>query len=115
MQDTDFTRRMAKVERIAKWMDGKFKIPGTNFKFGLDALIGLLPVAGDTVSLMPQLYLVYQAARLKAPTGLIIKMLFTVIFDWLAGSIPVVGDIYDFFFKSSQRNADRLKKHFENL
>jgi hypothetical protein len=96
---------LRRIERLANLLDARFSLPGTNIRFGWDGLIGLLPGIGDTLTLLPQLYLIFEAVRLKLGAPVILKMLLNVLIDWLVGTIPVVGDLFDVAFKSNLRNA----------
>jgi hypothetical protein len=100
-----YTPILRRMDRLAHLMDARFSLPGTNIRFGWDGLIGLLPGIGDTLTLLPQLYLIFEALRLKLGATVIFKMLLNVSIDWLVGSIPVVGDLFDVAFKSNLRNA----------
>jgi len=91
-------------------MDAKFKLPGIPIRFGLDALIGLIPVAGDTVNLAVAGYIVADAVRLGARKRDIIKMLFNIFIDWLIGLIPLIGDIFDVTWKGNLRNIRILQE-----
>lgn len=104
---------LEQIESLSSWLDSKFRIPGTNIRFGLDALIGLIPFVGDSAMLVPQLLLVAKSYHLGISKKVLVKMLANVGLDWLVGSIPFLGDIYDLFFKSSKRNVALLKKHLE--
>ncbi|MGJ8654634.1 MAG: DUF4112 domain-containing protein [Opitutaceae bacterium] len=101
----EWSARIRRIENIANLLDSKFTLPGTNFKLGWDGLIGLIPGIGDTLTLIPQCYLLYEAIRLKVGWGVILKMLLNVLIDWLIGMIPVLGDFFDIVFKSNLRNA----------
>ncbi|MGJ8638470.1 MAG: DUF4112 domain-containing protein [Opitutaceae bacterium] len=103
--EDEWSDRIRRVENLANLFDSKFTIPGTNFKFGWDGLIGLIPGIGDTLTLIPQFYLVFEAFRLKIGWSVIFKMLLNVLIDWLIGLIPVLGDFFDIVFKSNLRNA----------
>lgn len=100
-----------RIERLAYWMDERFVVPGTNWRIGLDGLLGLLPVFGDTASMLVSLYIVFEARRLGAPASLITRMLFNVGVDELVGSIPVLGDWFDFGFKANRKNLRLLQRH----
>lgn len=95
-QRAEVTRR---VQRLAWLLDARFAIPFTQFRFGLDALIGLVPVLGDFTMAVLALYIVFQARRLGTPWGKIFIMLLLVAADWIIGSVPVLGDIADAVFK----------------
>jgi hypothetical protein len=89
-------------------MDSRFRIPGTRFRFGLDPLIGLIPVAGDTIALLLGLVVVADAWQLGARRSVLLRMVLNLGIDWLIGSIPLVGDVADFFIKPSRANVGLL-------
>ncbi len=100
-----------RAEFVASLMDNRFRIPGTPLRFGLDGILGLLPGVGDAAGLAMSLWLVAEAARLRAPRRLLARMLINVAVDAGVGTIPVVGDIFDFFWKANRKNADLLRRH----
>ena len=101
---------MPRLEALADLMDAKFKIPGLPIRFGIDALVGLIPVAGDTVNLSISAYIVAEAFRLGARKRDIARMLFNIFLDWLIGLIPLIGDIFDITWKCNIRNINLLKE-----
>ena len=101
------------VDRITRIMDSKFKIPGTNFRFGLDPILGLLPGLGDATSLAISGSLIYYMAKHGVSRKVIIMMLGNVALDALFGSIPILGNIFDFYYKANTRNIRLLKRHYE--
>lgn len=103
--EDEYSPKVRRIERLAYLLDAQFSIPGTKLRLGWDGLIGLLPVVGDTLTLLPQLYLVYEALRLKLGGPTLLKMLLNVLIDWLVGTIPLLGDLFDVAFKSNLRNA----------
>ncbi|MDS0298516.1 DUF4112 domain-containing protein [Halogeometricum sp. S1BR25-6] len=102
---------LRRVRLLADLMDDAVTIPGTNKGIGLDSLIGLVPVSGDIVTAAVSLYTVGEAVRAGADSGIIKKMLFNIAVDLGVGSIPVLGDIFDIFWKSNVRNAELLEEH----
>ncbi|WP_268877949.1 DUF4112 domain-containing protein [Algihabitans albus] len=106
-KEPDQTERLA---RLADWMDSRFRIPGTNIRFGLDAIVGLVPGIGDGVSLIPAAYIVGQAARLGIPKTVLVRMIFNIALDSLLGSIPLIGDLFDVGFKANRNNIDLLRR-----
>ena len=106
-RDADIRR----LETIADWLDSRFTIPGTNLRFGLDFIFGVLPGIGDGVTALPAIYLIVEAQRLGAPRRLLARMGFNVLLDLAVGAIPIVGDIFDFGFKANRRNIAMLKRH----
>ena len=93
---------------MAKFLDNAIVIPGLKFRVGYDAIIGLVPVAGDIVTTAMSLYVVYEAHRLGVRGVVIAKMLGNVVVDFLISEIPGVGDVIDIFFKSNTRNLALL-------
>lgn len=94
-------------------MDNQFRLPGTKFRFGLDPILGLLPVAGDLASFAVSATLVMTMARHGASSKLVVLMLLNIGFDAILGSIPIIGNVFDFFFKANERNVRLLKAHYE--
>src|ERR1700687_1886896 len=104
---------MARLEALALLMDGAFVIPGTTIRFGLDGVIGLIPVAGDMLAGLVSTYLVWGARQLGAPRWLIARMWANVFIDTTIGSIPVVGDAFDVLFRANMKNMALLRRHLE--
>src|ERR1700710_2056666 len=89
------------LDTLADLLDSRFVIPGTNIHFGLDGVLGLLPVIGDILSAFISLYLIQRASRLGLSPWLKARMLWNVALDTAIGAIPVVGDAFDVGFKSN--------------
>jgi hypothetical protein len=104
-------RSVAQLDALARLMDGAFVIPGTNVRVGLDALIGLVRVAGDVVSSLISTYLIVQARQLGAPRWLIARMLANTAIDTVFGAVPVLGDAFDVLFRANLRNMALLRRH----
>ncbi len=102
--------RLAKFRKYAWLLDGQFGIPGTRFRFGLNSLIGLAPVAGDVVMGLISLYLVWEARQMGAPIGLQARMLGNVAIEVVGGSVPILGDLFDMAFKANLRNLALLEE-----
>lgn len=100
------------LERFADWMDSRFRVPGTELRFGLDGLLGLVPGIGDSVTALPAAYLIMRARAIGAPPHLQARMVGNVLMDLLIGAVPVVGDLFDFGFKANRRNVRLLREHF---
>ncbi|OKH37175.1 hypothetical protein NIES2119_14455 [[Phormidium ambiguum] IAM M-71] len=106
--------RLATLNRIRKFtylMDSAFRIPVIGFRFGLDPIVGLIPGAGDIVSTAFSAYLIYLAARFRLPPQIFRQMIFNVALEAVIGTVPLVGDIFDAFYKSNIRNLALLEKH----
>ena len=101
---------LAEIEHLAYWLDARWRIPGTAWRFGLDGLIGLLPVIGDTVTLLLSLYVVSVGVRLGATPATVLRMLINVAVDAVVGGIPLLGDLADIAFKANRRNLALLRR-----
>lgn len=101
---------LARLGRVVAWLDGIVCFPGTKFCFGLDAVIGLIPGVGDFATMLVSLYVVYRFRVLGVSRKTSRKMVLNVLIDGLAGSIPVIGDIFDFRMRANTRNLDLAKK-----
>lgn len=101
--------RLRRSRQLASLLDGAWGIPFTRWRIGVDPLLGLFPVAGDLLSALLGLGIVWQARRLAAPQWLQVKMLGNIALDFVIGSIPVIGDIADIGFRQNTRNATLLE------
>ena len=104
---------VARLEALGRLMDGAFVVPGTNIRLGLDAIIGLVPVAGDMISGLVSSYLIWEARQLGAPRWLIARMVGNTLLDTTIGAIPVVGDAFDIMFRANMKNMTLLRRHME--
>jgi hypothetical protein len=102
---------VARLEALGRLMDGAFVLPGTNIRVGLDAIIGLVPVAGDVISGLVSSYLIWEARQLGAPRWLIARMMANTLLDTTVGAIPVVGDAFDLVFRANMKNMALLRRH----
>ena len=114
----DFTRsrsrsreeRVARLDALATLLDTAFILPGTNVRFGFDALIGLVPGIGDAITTAISLYIVHEARQLGAPAHLILRMLANVAVDGFVGAVPLVGDAFDVLWRANRRNVRLLRE-----
>ena len=98
---------------LARALDSAVRIPGTNMRFGLDALLGLVPGLGDVAGAAMGSYLVLLGSRLGAPKPVLARMVLNVALDTLAGVIPVAGDLFDVAWKANTRNMALLERYVE--
>ena len=91
-------------------MDDLFRVPVLGWRFGLDAVIGLIPGFGDTASSLVSFYILVNAVRYRVPKITLLRMGLIYAIDYAVGSLPLVGDLFDAWWKSNQRNLDLLKK-----
>ncbi|MFT2007519.1 DUF4112 domain-containing protein [Pontibacter sp. 13R65] len=110
---TPHSEKLKWVDRITKVMDNQFRFPGTNWRFGLDPLLGLFPGVGDLASFSVSAMLIVTMARHGASGKLVTLMLLNSALDALIGSIPLLGSIFDFAFKANERNVRMLRNHYE--
>ncbi|MEJ0084865.1 MAG: DUF4112 domain-containing protein [Pseudomonadota bacterium] len=105
----DGRRGLERLRMLTVLFDQAFGIPGTRFRFGLDALFGLVPGLGDLVGALVAVYALHVARRLRAPPEIQAHMLSNIALDALVGTVPLVGDIFDFVFKAQTRNLALLE------
>jgi hypothetical protein len=101
--------RIARIDALATLLDTAFILPGTNVRFGLDAIIGLVPGIGDVITTAMSLYIVHEARQLGAPRHVVLRMLANVMLDGLVGAVPVVGDAFDVLWRANRRNMRLLQ------
>lgn len=103
---------LRQVEFLAKLMDSRFRVPGTDIRFGLDGIIGLVPVAGDLSTLVISGYMLLILARNGASGFLLARMVLNVLIDAVVGMIPFLGDLFDVAFKANMRNLRLMQEHY---
>ena len=104
---------LKKIKNATAWLDSKFKIPGTNISFGLDPIIGLIPVVGDIIGLVISSGVFASMLRHGVSGKVKILMLLNILLDTVVGSIPILGSVFDFYFKANRRNLILLQEHFQ--
>jgi hypothetical protein len=106
-------QRVARLDALATLFDTAFVVPGTQIRFGIDALIRLVPGIGDLVTTGLCLYIVNEARALGAPLSLLARMLANVAFDGIVGAVPILGDAIDVAFRANRRNIGLLLDHLD--
>jgi len=108
------TQTRADVERsldqLSRLMDGLFRIPGTGWRVGLDAIVGLIPGVGDFATTAVSFYILAAGVRYRVPKVTLLRMAANVGVDYLLGAVPVVGDLFDAAWKSNQMNVELLRR-----
>ena len=102
-----------RVETLEIILERSFVIPGINRPVGLDAIVGLVPVVGDVITAIMGAYLIWEARNLGMPKWKIWRMIGNLGVDTTLGAIPLVGDAFDFLFRSNTRNLKIIKKHLD--
>lgn len=105
--------QMRTVNRISHLLDSRFTIPGTNIRFGLDPIVSLFPVAGDLATTVISLALINTMRKHGASEKLILKMTINIVIDFAFGSIPILGTIFDVYYKANNRNVKLLREFYE--
>lgn len=102
--------RLDRARRVAELLDAAFTLPLIG-EIGFDGIVGLLPIAGDWVIVLPSTYIVYQGYRLGVPKRTCLWMLLLVVAEAVLGSVPILGDLLDIAFKANRRNVARIERH----
>lgn len=105
-------RSLTRLDWLAELMDDKFEVPIVRTKVGLDPIIGLIPGGGDWVTWVVSVYVFWEAAKMGAPKGMLVRMAANTIVDLIAGYVPAVGDLFDVAWKANRRNVEMLKAHY---
>jgi len=115
LDDSELDRVERRLERFATALDSAFVVPGLGFRFGADSLLGLVPGVGDAFALGLSGWLILEARRIGAPRTMLARMAGNVAVDALFGTVPVVGDVFDVFFKANRRNVTLVRGHIAEL
>lgn len=102
---------LEQLKFLATLMDSVFEIPGIRLRFGLDAILGLLPGLGDFTTSFVTLYILQEAHRRGVSRITLARMGFNILIDWLVGTVPLVGDLFDIGWKSNNKNVALLLEH----
>lgn len=97
------------LDDLSFYLDGLFRVPGTGWRFGLDALIGLIPNVGDTLTSFASFYILFAGVRYGVPKITLLRMAFNIGLDYAVGTIPFIGDAFDFVWKSNQQNMNLIR------
>lgn len=119
MTDTTFTSSksseratiLKRVRNLSVLMDSAFKLPVINKRIGLDSIIGLVPGVGDAVGMLFSAYIIFEAAKLGLPKSVLGRMAFNVAVETILGTPPIIGDIFDAYWKANLRNMRLLERH----
>ena len=98
------------LERLSWLMDDLIRVPGLGWRVGLDAIVGLIPGFGDTATSIVSFYILVSAVRYRVPKVTLLRMGMNIGIDYLLGSLPLVGDLFDAWWKSNQMNVELLSK-----
>lgn len=102
---------LQRTRTVAQLLDDAIPVPGIDYRIGIDPLIGLLPVSGDIVTGVIGLYVVAEAALVRAPPALLARMLFNLVADIAIGTIPIIGNVFDAVWKANVRNVELFEEY----
>ncbi|MCG0994671.1 MAG: DUF4112 domain-containing protein [Acetobacter indonesiensis] len=106
----DTAQRLRRVQRLAWVLDAAFRLPGTRFRLGIDALVGLIPVGGSLIMGAVSLYIVWEAWQMRLPTSVLARMVANILLETAVDAVPVAGDIFDAAFKANLRNVALMEQ-----
>lgn len=109
----DHEKTLVRLEALARLMDSAIEIPGTTFRIGVDALVGLVPGIGDGIGAVVSAYIIREAHRIGVPKHILMKMVWNVTVDSLIGIVPLIGDFADARYKANLKNVELLRKHLK--
>ena len=107
--------RLRFIRKLSYYLDNSIGIPGTGYRVGLDAIIGLMPGLGDLVGGILSAYIVYEASRLGVPKKTLLHMTYNVAVETMIGAVPIVGDVFDAAWKANTKNIFLLDKYLNSL
>ena len=113
MADLPADRRLDRLRRFAHQLDDSIPIPGTSYRIGYDALVGLIPGVGDVAGFLVSSYIIVEAARFRIPKATLFRMIANVAIETLVGSVPLLGDVFDAAFKANVRNLRLLERRLD--
>jgi hypothetical protein len=106
-------RLFERLDQVAGLLDSRYRVPFTDVRFGWDAIVGLVPVLGDLATVAASLHIVHRARTLGADGRLASRMMVNVLIDAVLGFIPIIGTVFDVFFRANERNLKLLIDHIE--
>ncbi|WP_369426448.1 DUF4112 domain-containing protein [Pelagicoccus sp. SDUM812002] len=109
----DVSSTLARLDKMARFYDSAFKIPGTRFRMGWDSIFGLIPGVGDLIGVAPLIYYLEVACHYNLGWGVCLRLIGNQAIDFVVGSVPLVGDLFDVGFKANLKNAEILRSRLE--
>lgn len=112
--DRSQAAKVRQLRKISDLLDNAIRVPGTSYGVGIDPLLGLIPGGGDFLGGLISVYIVFSAAMMGLPRETLMRMASNIVFDSLAGIVPVFGDLFDVAWKANSKNMDILEAHLES-
>ena len=102
--------KLLRLKLLSERLDNSIKIPGTNQKIGIDAIIGLIPILGDFIGVIFSTYIMYSGIKMGVSSKIVTKMATNIAIEFILGSIPIIGDIFDALWKANKRNVELIEE-----
>ena len=102
--------KLLRLKLLSKRLDDSIKIPGTNQKFGIDAIVGIIPILGDFIGVIFSTYIMYSGIKMGVSSKIVKKMAANIAIEFIIGSIPIIGDIFDALWKANKRNVELIEE-----
>lgn len=106
--------QLSKLRNLSNLWDQAFGIPGTQWRVGVESLIGLLPIGGDWIGLVMSSYILFHAVKFNLPRSVMVRMVLNVLIDAIVGAIPILGDLFDTTWKANTKNVTLLEAHLKS-
>ena len=102
--------RIIRLKRLSERLDETFTVPGTDYKIGIESIIGAIPLVGDLIGGILSTYIMYSGIKMGASPRIIFQMAANIAIDFAIGSIPIVGDLFDFVWKANKKNVELIEE-----
>ena len=102
--------KLLRLKLLSERLDDSIKIPGTNQKIGIDAVVGIIPILGDFIGVIFSVYIMYSGIKMGVSSKIVKKMAANIAIEFIIGSIPIIGDIFDALWKANKRNVELIEE-----
>ena len=102
--------KLLRLKLLSERLDNSIKIPGTNQKIGMDAIVGIIPILGDFIGAIFSTYILYSGIKMGVSSKIVKKMAANIAIEFVIGSIPIIGDIFDALWKANKRNVELIEE-----
>ena len=102
--------KLLRLKLLSERLDDLIKIPGTNQKIGIDAIVGVIPILGDFIGVIFSTYIMYSGIKMGVSSKIVIKMATNIAIEFIIGSLPIIGDIFDVLWKANKRNVELIEE-----
>lgn len=102
--------KLLRLKLLSERLDDSIKIPGTNQKIGIDAIVGIIPILGDFIGIIFSTYIMYSGIKMGVSSKIVKKMATNIAIDFIIGSIPIIGDVFDALWKANKRNVELIEE-----